>query len=92
MALSLSVETPHGWEATYWKAAVARIDWLTRTSEIFVYGWKDAAARVVGKQFIVRGYTWNDADFPFTNGLENHTQVAYDKLKTLAEWTGTIDV
>ncbi len=100
MALEKSFELPTGVSGNYWKITQATFDYLTSTLECIVKLYKDAAARAAGKEPLSQSqYVWTGADFagwfdPVTLNTANYNpqERAYEKLKTLPEFSGATDV
>lgn len=99
MALQKQHSSPTGDEylTAYFRVFAIKLDYQTSQAIIEVYGYKDATARTAGKQQIVyKGYQVNDAVFsnyfaPSTLDSANPIKKAYEYLKTLAEYIGSID-
>ena len=99
MALLLATEYGNtGLMGEYWKIVEIRINYLARTSVVLIFQWADQQARLDGKQWLQeRQYSWDGAEFPFdlaaldAEGM-NHVRAAYEKLRTLPEYAGAVDV
>lgn len=81
MALLLTVQTPFGVDATYWKICVQEIDWLARKCTLQLYGWANKVSRDNKFQPLHKvTFTWENDMFPFTVG-GNNLQEAYGNCK-----------
>ncbi len=97
MALQLSEEQATGVTGEYWKIeSIALTGEQQSTVRIRLY--KDSAARVAGKEAMKElVYMWAGANNPLLIAdmdLEDNNpfKLAYDKLKTLDEFDGALDV
>jgi len=92
MALSKSIDTSYGVQASYHKITETKIDWHNRAANLTVQSFIDEAARNTGKLAITtHSYYWAGDDFIFSPA-GNVVADAYTKLKLMESWADSIDV
>ena len=92
MALQLAIEHESGVTLNYWAISTTDICWYIGGRRIFINGYIDYQTRLDGKVPLgCKVYMYMDADFHVEPG-DNLVEAAYNKLKTLPEWSGAIDV
>lgn len=105
MALQLSLENDQGHSGDYWKISKLDIDYNQKHVYLEIHLFKDSAASAANKQSMThRQYTWTEDDEGTDNWAgwfnataldtidQNPQERAYEKLKTLAEFSGATDV
>jgi len=92
MALQLAIEHETGVILNYWKISTTDVCWYIGGRCIIVDGYIDYQARLDGKVPLgTKIYEYMDNDF-HVEPDDNLVYEAYEKLKTLPEWSGAIDV
>jgi hypothetical protein len=83
MALSKTITTQYGVDATYWKISYGRIDTAGCTAVLEVKGWKDQASRDAGDVPLTSyNYPCSHPDCTFTNNVPLLSD-CYTWLKTI---------
>ena len=98
MALQLPIVSPTGHTSDYLRVVEVITQQAVRTSRVVVWVYKDAAARAADKARVAElNYYWDGESYPFdlaaldAEGM-NHVKAAYEKLRTLPEYAGAVDV
>jgi hypothetical protein len=96
MAIQLTKTIDSGASGEYWRIVKITVDIESNYSEVNVGLYIDQAARDAGKNPLMReNYSFSGADNPCTlAAMESASvvQLAYDKLKSLTNFFGSIDV
>ena len=93
MALQLTKETLTGISGNYWEIINMIPDFYKEDIEIHIALFKDAAAKTAGKSYMdVKYHVFKNSDFLDFLGSVDIRTVAYNKIKVLPEWEGSIDV
>ena len=98
MALQIAREAPTGHVSDYHRVVEVITQQAVRTSRVVVWVYKDAAARLADMARVEElNYYWDGESYPFdlavldVEGM-NQYRVAYEKLKSLPEYEGAVDV
>lgn len=89
MALSISMPSDYGVDATYWKIGSYSEDFKGRAGELVLYGYATLAARQSDKQPImtakmqISGASYSEDDT---------REQLYNKIKLMQEWSGAEDI
>lgn len=96
MALQKNTLTQYGVDANYWKLAQVNIDCVGLTAHVELSLYVSRDARIAGNQVISSvAFDWSGENFPFTKDAMAAGSVyvaAYDKIKSLPEFSGAQDV
>lgn len=93
MGLKLSTVCDSGTTGEYWRVMTANMRWYDTASICVVALYVDQASRIAGKApLLMKSYDFSGADFPFENVSADVRSLIYDKLKTLPEFSGAMDV
>ena len=92
MALSKTIDTQYGVSANYHKITVSDINWHDKYARIKIGSFVDSDKRAAGANAIsTTELYWSGGDFSFDINANILAQF-YIKLKTLDQWSDSIDV